>query len=600
MTGAAGTILVVDDEQGVLNAMTRLFHREGMPVQVADSGEKAIEILQQEDVAVIICDHQMPGMHGDRILSEANRLRPDAFRIMLTGQNDISVVQAAINEGNVNYLIFKPWDDEALIRVVRQGAATSQLVAENYRLQELIRKQKQTLLTQNQQLEAEVSRRTEQLLAQNEHLRSLRQRADQSLRDVVGVMAGMLEHSNPRIGIHSRRISEIAVKIGGLMQVDENALRDIEFAAHLHDIGKISRLHANIAARAHEGHSVEQVDPARDYPELGYLILNKVAGFRDIALGVRHQKERFDGTGKPHGLKGKDIPLAARIIAAADAFDVLTGGSSLAHAIKKGCLALMEGGGKQFDPDIVALLINYCRSKDAVSGRDAEIELSSAEIREGMVLSRPLYNGEGVMLLQAGTRLTAEHIADIQEFTALNPIQDSVFIQTGGEETLRTEPVSAVAMDNDDVVADSLRPLASIAAEHLTTTASRPNQSLTVLVVDDQVSICNALRRELHRAGFGAVTTSSGAAALSVVQSERIGAVITDLTMPTMTGEELVDRLAVVAPNIPCIIITGNATQGRVRALLKRPNVKNILVKPWDHARLIATIVAAMDTAAVV
>ena len=116
-----------------------------------------------------------------------------------------------------------------------------------------------------------------------------------------------------------------------------------------------------------------------------------------------------------------------------------------------------------------------------------------------------------------------------------------------------------------------------------------------ILIVDDSVFVCNALRRDLRRAGFDTVTTSSGWTALSMVQAGDIDAVITDLAMPAMDGEELVERMALVAPNLPCVVVTGCITYKKVVSLSRRPNVFGILVKPWEPLRLINTINAAMD-----
>lgn len=116
-----------------------------------------------------------------------------------------------------------------------------------------------------------------------------------------------------------------------------------------------------------------------------------------------------------------------------------------------------------------------------------------------------------------------------------------------------------------------------------------------ILIVDDSVFVCNALRRDLRRAGFDTVTTSSGWTALSMVEAGDIDAVITDLATPAMDGEELVERMALLAPDLPCVIVTGYVTGEKVVSLARRPNVFGILVKPWETVRLINTINAALD-----
>ena len=114
------------------------------------------------------------------------------------------------------------------------------------------------------------------------------------------------------------------------------------------------------------------------------------------------------------------------------------------------------------------------------------------------------------------------------------------------------------------------------------------------MVVDDSVLVCNALRRELRPAGIEAVATESGWTALNLVEEAPFDAVLIDLMMPAMSGEELVQRLGQRAPALPCIILTGNATQQRVVTLAAEPNIVGVLAKPWDHDRLISAITAAI------
>jgi DNA-binding NtrC family response regulator len=92
-------ILLVDDEELVLRAVTRALRRDGYDILTAGSGPEALKTLAATDVAVIICHHQMQGMRGPEVLAQAGRLRPEAVRIMLTGQADLDAAQAAINQG---------------------------------------------------------------------------------------------------------------------------------------------------------------------------------------------------------------------------------------------------------------------------------------------------------------------------------------------------------------------------------------------------------------------------------------------------------------------------------------------------------------------
>jgi diguanylate cyclase (GGDEF)-like protein/PAS domain S-box-containing protein len=112
--GAAQTLLLVDDEPNILNALKRLLRRDGYRVLTAGSGAEALELLAANSVQVIVSDHRMPEMSGVELLSRARDLYPHTRRIILSGYSDIGTLTEAINRGAVWKFISKPWEDEAL------------------------------------------------------------------------------------------------------------------------------------------------------------------------------------------------------------------------------------------------------------------------------------------------------------------------------------------------------------------------------------------------------------------------------------------------------------------------------------------------------
>jgi signal transduction histidine kinase/class 3 adenylate cyclase len=121
-------ILVVDDEPDNLDLLYRTFHRE-YKVLRAENGPTALDILDREgDIAVIISDQRMPMMSGTEFLSQTAKKYPDIIRIILTGYTDADDLVEAINSGKVFKYVTKPWDDEELSQVVRQGAETHALL----------------------------------------------------------------------------------------------------------------------------------------------------------------------------------------------------------------------------------------------------------------------------------------------------------------------------------------------------------------------------------------------------------------------------------------------------------------------------------------
>jgi diguanylate cyclase (GGDEF)-like protein/PAS domain S-box-containing protein len=115
----ANTLLLVDDEQNVLNALRRLLRREGYQILTAGSGAEGLELLALHQVQVIVSDQRMPGMSGVEFLSKVKELYPETVRISLSGYSEISTVTDAINKGAIWKYITKPWDDESLLQEIR-------------------------------------------------------------------------------------------------------------------------------------------------------------------------------------------------------------------------------------------------------------------------------------------------------------------------------------------------------------------------------------------------------------------------------------------------------------------------------------------------
>ncbi len=124
-------VLFVDDEENVLKAMLRIFRQENYTLLTANSGEKALEVLEKEPANVIISDHQMPVMTGADLLRKIKELYPQTIRIMLTGHADVNAIMGAINEGAVYKFITKPWNDEDLRLTVSLALEQYDLIQEN-------------------------------------------------------------------------------------------------------------------------------------------------------------------------------------------------------------------------------------------------------------------------------------------------------------------------------------------------------------------------------------------------------------------------------------------------------------------------------------
>ena len=126
------TIMVVDDEESVINALRRLFGKDEYQILTATSGEEGLELLKklEKPVSLIISDQRMPGMNGAQFLERAKKISPDAIRFLLTGYSDMDAIVEAINKGGIQRYLTKPWNDDHLMLQVRQSLEAYELKQE--------------------------------------------------------------------------------------------------------------------------------------------------------------------------------------------------------------------------------------------------------------------------------------------------------------------------------------------------------------------------------------------------------------------------------------------------------------------------------------
>ncbi|MCF8184978.1 MAG: EAL domain-containing protein, partial [Polynucleobacter sp.] len=115
------TLLLVDDEEGILSALKRLLRREGYRILTTTDPMEGLEILAKHDVQVIISDQRMPQMSGTEFLNRVKELHPNTIRMVLSGYTDLQSITDAINKGSIWRFLTKPWEDEALRALVREA-----------------------------------------------------------------------------------------------------------------------------------------------------------------------------------------------------------------------------------------------------------------------------------------------------------------------------------------------------------------------------------------------------------------------------------------------------------------------------------------------
>lgn len=184
-------------------------------------------------------------------------------------------------------------------------------------------------------------------------------------QETVTSFVAALEHAEPSSLGHSARVASLAESLGSVLGLGGQAGEDLRYAALLHDIGLVG-LRAEIAPGAPLD-EISYLTALSTHPEASVSALRGLDFLEGALPAIAHHHERYDGHGYPAGLAGEQIPLAARIIAVADAFDALTAhdaGPSLgpSRALER----LREGRGTHLDPDVVeALAVVLSRQRAA-------------------------------------------------------------------------------------------------------------------------------------------------------------------------------------------------------------------------------------------
>ncbi|ARN73215.1 HD domain-containing phosphohydrolase [Oceanicoccus sagamiensis] len=409
------TLLLVDDEKNVLNALRRLFYGADYQVVTASSGEEALLMMEQYSPDMIISDVRMPGMNGVELLVHIAEKYPDTERVLLTGYSDIESTIDAINSGGISQYIQKPWNDEKLLKLVDKTLSYLDLKQHNESLQATVRSQNEQLKSFNQQLEAKVEKG---VLALTETHRQLVARTDalkQSYHNFVELFLTLMKSRLGDFYQDDDQASRLALDIGQSLGLDIEDLQALHFAAKLRHIGLLE-LDDSVIKTPYEALTPEQQKQLQQYPVIANDLLCSqpfLAAASDIIL---MHKEQLNGKGYPHKLVAEEISLPAKILAVVNDYLALINGAITAEplTITDAVNWIAQREGEQYAAEAVAALIYLVENdRHAIN----ELRLEAAQLQPGMVLSRDFHNANGGLLLAKGSKLNPSMITRIGEIT---------------------------------------------------------------------------------------------------------------------------------------------------------------------------------------
>ena len=190
-----------------------------------------------------------------------------------------------------------------------------------------------------------------------------------SRRDVESILVRQvskeIDRALPWQAGHGRRNAAISLLIGRAIGMTTGELHDLKLAAFLHDIGLL-RLPARLIV-AKEPHESEDYVAIQNHPRVGATLLEPFSFLKEASIHIAHHHERWDGSGYPYGIRGKFIPLGARILSVADAFDAIKVPRVYDYALRNAIVLrmLFISSGTQFDPAVVEALAEALASHAA-------------------------------------------------------------------------------------------------------------------------------------------------------------------------------------------------------------------------------------------
>lgn len=293
-------VLIVEDDDATRLLLHQWVESEGGMSIGARSAEQALALIDAAappDVA--LCDLRLPGKDGLWLTEQLRVRHPDTAVVIETGVHEFEAAVTSLHAGAVDYLV-KPFTLEQLSEALNRGF--------------FAHKSRCALA----EMQHEIERRRAQI---TEALAEVEATALSS----VNAMVALLQARDPGAYEHSHRVTRLAVNLALTLGIREPALSDIERAALLHDLGKLT-LSDDLLGRVSEPLSARDRALVHAYPLHGYTIVKSVPFLAEASEIAVATHERYDGSGFPHGLRGEAIPLGARVVGVADAYDGLVAG----------------------------------------------------------------------------------------------------------------------------------------------------------------------------------------------------------------------------------------------------------------------------------
>ena len=294
------TILVVDDEESIRNALRKFVVQQGYEALTAATGEEALDCIRRHKVTGTLLDVNLPGVNGIELVPQIMELDPQMALLMLTAVNDATSAALCMQRGAMDYLT-KPIDIAHLGRAIKRALQQRKRRLESQQL--------------DKWLKQEVAVRTAEVQFERQNLERI------SLA-TLEALVNALEAKDPYLRGHSARVADMSAMVAAEMGRSDEEIELVRTGGRLHDVGKIG-IREDVLGK--QGPLTDsEYEHVKQHVVVGSQILSPLVHLAQVISFVRSHHERWDGNGYPDRLAGEAIPLGARIIGAVEIYDALT------------------------------------------------------------------------------------------------------------------------------------------------------------------------------------------------------------------------------------------------------------------------------------
>jgi putative nucleotidyltransferase with HDIG domain len=353
--------LVIDEDETIRRLLVEIVRRRYPDCEAVADLAAAKILLTQKHYDILLLDFSLAGGKGSTLLEDHGLLSPESIVLIVSEKMELETALQVMRRG-VFDCITRPFSSEAfeqrLDRAVQEWHARVRCRYYQLHLEKLVNAMTDKILSASEQIE-------------------------KAYDMAVAALGAALDLRNPETEEHCRRVAENSFRLGAGMGLQAFPLRNLRWSAYLHDIGKIG-IPEHILDKP-SSLTLEERNQVKEHPMLGFRMIRNIEFLKDATEVVLYHHEKYDGSGYPFGLKGEDIPVAARIFAVIDTMDAMLYERPYrkAQPFSELTAELKRQAGRHFDPRVVAVFLSFPESAWRQVEKDRKTDSRQGFAHEG-------------------------------------------------------------------------------------------------------------------------------------------------------------------------------------------------------------------------